>query len=229
MPISHKTIKLLWASAAGRCSYPGCQENLVPLLKKSASTVVGEMAHVIGRTASAARNDAKVGGDDSYENLILLCPTHHTLIDKADKDFPVDLLKQWKADWEGHVSASFPQVVDRASLFHEIYYRLIENQRIHAEWGPTSDRATVSPQSSQSASYWQLRRLVVIVPNNHSIKNLLKANKHLLTPMEQTVSAEFIEHAEFFASHCIEPRDSTAYLPFPKAFSDMVFREVSIG
>jgi hypothetical protein len=47
--------------------------------------------------------------------------------------------------------------------------------------------------------------------------------------MEQTVSAEFIEHAEFFASHCIEPRDSTAYLPFPKAFSDMVFREVSVG
>lgn len=229
MTIDAKDIKLLWGKASGRCSYPGCQVDLVPLLVNSGATVLGEMAHVIGRKPGASRSDAKVGIDDSYENLILLCPTHHTLVDKAEQDFPVDVLKKWKADWEGQVSASFPQLVDRSGLFHEIHSRLVENHRIHAEWGPTSDRAKASPQSCQSASYWQLRRIGVIVPNNNTIVNLLRANKHLLTPLEQTVAAAFIDHAEFFAAHCVEPRDSTAYLPFPQEFSDLVFREVSNG
>jgi hypothetical protein len=229
MAIDDKDIKLLWGKAAGRCSYPGCHDDLAPLLLQSGTTVLGEMAHIIGRKPGAARSSSAVGTDDTYLNLLLLCPTHHTLIDKAEKDFPVELLKKWKGDWEGHVAALFLKISDRGQLIHEISTRLAENHQIHVEWGPTSARAKESPQSCQAASYWQLRRIGVIVPNNQAITNLLKANKQLLTPTEWFMATAFIEHAEFFARHCIEPADATAYLPFPQAFAEFISREAANG
>jgi hypothetical protein len=33
---------------------------------------------------------------NSYDNLLLLCPTHHALVDKADSHFTVDELRDWK-------------------------------------------------------------------------------------------------------------------------------------
>ena len=229
MAIDDKDLKLLWGKAAGRCSYPGCREDLGPLLLNSGPTVLGEMAHVIGRKPGAARSSASVGIDDSYQNLILLCPTHHTLIDKAEDDFPVDTLKKWKSDWEGHVAALFLTITDRAELFRELNSRLVENHRIHSEWGPTSSRASDSPQSCQTASYWQLRRIGVIVPNNAAMVNLIKANRAMLTADEWKTATAFIEHAEFFERHCIEPADASAYLPFPQEFSGLVEREVASG
>lgn len=103
MAITERDIKLLWARAAGRCSEPTCHEDLTPRLARSGSVVLGEMAHVIGRKRGAARSRTAVGTDDTYDNLILLCPTHHTIVDKAEADFPVQLLRKWKHDWESEV------------------------------------------------------------------------------------------------------------------------------
>lgn len=104
LAISDKDIKLLWGRAGGHCSAPRCPEDLTRYLAKSGDIVLGQMAHVIGRQPGAARSDEKVGIDDSYENLILLCPNHHTLVDKAEHDHPVSLLRRWKQDWEQEVA-----------------------------------------------------------------------------------------------------------------------------
>lgn len=68
---------------------------------------MGEMAHVIGRKPGGPRSDSSAGTDDSYDNLILLCPNHHTMIDKAYSDFPAWKLRQWKTDWEEQVRQKF--------------------------------------------------------------------------------------------------------------------------
>lgn len=229
MGIADKDIKLLWGRAAGRCSAPGCQLDLTPLLEKSGPTVLGEMAHVIGRMPGAARSDPAVGSDDTYENLVLLCPNHHTMIDKAEKDYPPDLLHKWKADWEAQVSGISVQVTSRADLFREVAFRLTTNHTVFSQWEPTSERAEASPQSCQSAAVWQLRRLGVIVPNNRSIVAILRKNTKFLSPAEWTVASAFIEHAEFYEMHCGDPKDASAYLPFPAEFADMIHRGVEHG
>ncbi len=104
MAIKQKDLKLLWGRAGGRCSNPDCRKTLLPNMKKSGDTVLGDMAHVIGRRPEAARSDESVGEDDSYENLILLCTGCHSLIDKAPADFSRELLLQWKRDWENDVA-----------------------------------------------------------------------------------------------------------------------------
>jgi len=104
MAILDRDLKLLWGRAAGHCSAPDCKKDLTPLLARSGNVVLGEMAHVIGRKPGAARSDGTV--DDSYGNLILLCADHHTLVDKAEKDHPVALLRKWKHDWEAKVKST---------------------------------------------------------------------------------------------------------------------------
>lgn len=65
--------------------------------------VLGEEAHIVGKEDDGPRGDSSVSVSErnSYHNLILLCPTHHTLIDKENgKHFSVDQLKEMKRSHE---------------------------------------------------------------------------------------------------------------------------------
>ena len=82
-----------------------CAKALTPRLTKTGSIITGEIAHIVGRKPGAARSAGAVKTDDTYNNLILLCPNHHTEVDKGEADYPVDLLRQWKANWEQRVES----------------------------------------------------------------------------------------------------------------------------
>jgi hypothetical protein len=76
MSISEKTIKLLWANAAGRCAFPDCGALLcTPESGSAAPYTIGEMAHIRGEKKGANRHDVSQTAKerDSYANLILLC------------------------------------------------------------------------------------------------------------------------------------------------------------
>lgn len=103
-------IKLLWARAAGRCSHPSCGIDLTPHLELTGNIVLGEMAHAIARSDIGPRGGT-CAGSNSYENLVLLCPTHHTLVDKAPMDHAVKTLIQWKLDHERRVASSLDRPV----------------------------------------------------------------------------------------------------------------------
>src|ERR1019366_4311808 len=106
MSINSKDTKKLWGLAAGRCSRPGCDEECIRLLASN-PTVIGEMAHVIAQSPKGPRG-VQQGGEDTYENLILLCPTHHSEIDKAPAGtFPPGILLDWKKQHEAEVANAF--------------------------------------------------------------------------------------------------------------------------
>lgn len=86
MAISEKTSKVLWAEAAGRCAFPECGEKLCMIQAGQFSPFpFGEMAHIKGKREGTNRHDPDQSpvNRESYPNLILLCPTHHTIIDKG--------------------------------------------------------------------------------------------------------------------------------------------------
>lgn len=80
--------KKLWALSRNECAFPSCSQRLVGDLPEtdqpSGVTVVGEEAHIRSGRPAGPRYDADYDPllIDSYENLILLCPTHHTMVDK---------------------------------------------------------------------------------------------------------------------------------------------------
>ena len=104
MPIAEKEVKLLWGRAAGYCSNPECRTKLSSLEDEKNPFLLGEMAHIVARNVGGPRAAAQAGAN-VYENLILLCPTCHTKIDKAPRSFPIELLSNWKAQHEAWVDS----------------------------------------------------------------------------------------------------------------------------
>lgn len=223
MAISELDIKLLWGRAAGMCSRPGCGIDLTNLPEGRQAYTVGEMAHVIARSPGGPRSDGK-GGDNSYANLILLCPTDHRHIDKAPAgQFPEEMLHDWKATHERRVRAlgSDQRYDDTAGLSKAVRVRLAKNYAVWKNFGPASAAALRDP-SSNAHFIWELRRADTIVPNNLSIINVINANEHLLTDEQIAAFAEFCAHANAYEAHVHSPIDSYPTFPkdFEKAFSN---------
>jgi hypothetical protein len=216
-------LKLLWGRAAGICSKPGCGEDLTALVERGAY-VVGEMAHVIARKPAGPRGTSD-GGSDRYDNLILLCPTHHRHIDKAPEGtYSEDLLREWKTQHEDLTrnSARAAKYTTRAELRREVSRLLAANRALFEKLGPHSEGASQDPMSNMF-SIWQLRRLDRILPNNRRILNVLDANANLLTTQEIRVTEEFRVHAEAYEHHVFDRLDK--YPTFPRAFEHM-FTEI---
>lgn len=219
MATSGLDIKLLWGRAAGRCSKPGCTEELTRLAERGSDYIIGEMAHVIAKAKEGPRGDG-VGGDDSYDNLMLLCPTHHREVDKAPEgEFPVEMLREWKAGHEEKVHrwgeeeryGTFDDMKKITSLL------LAENRITWKELGPKSEVAQRSP-GSNAFDLWELRRADKIVPNNRRMMNLIRANVGLLNKEQTLAFAEFANHAESYEAHVYERRDH--YPLFPEVFAE---------
>lgn len=222
MRIADQEIKKLWGLAAGRCSRPDCGTDCVKLFG-SEQTVLGEMAHIIARQPTGRRG-VPGGGSNAYDNLILLCPTHHTEIDKAPEGtFPVELLYEWKNAHERRVREALEAkpYASRADLFRDIGFLLADNYQIWKAYGPESEEARRNPFSN-AAQFWELRKVSQIVPNNAIICAALDGSRSLLTPQEYAIAAQFKEHAAGFAANAIERVEG--FPRFPQAFREMVER-----
>lgn len=98
MPIAERTIKSLFAKSQNRCAMPDCRAALV-----IGDTVVGEICHIRARRKGGARYDPTLSEEEknSAVNLVLLCQTCHTLVDRDKRGaFPVEWLEGVKAQHE---------------------------------------------------------------------------------------------------------------------------------
>lgn len=120
MPVSNRTKLILWSKSGSTCAFPSCRKQLV--LEPSegdVSAVVGEIAHIVAQRPDGPRGgeSAPDGDVDVASNLILLCPTHHTIIDQQEKTYPVGKLLQMKADHEQWVYTTLSREQRFASAF----------------------------------------------------------------------------------------------------------------
>jgi len=220
MPISEKTIKLLWGRAGGMCSKPGCPENLTTLLE-SGDYTTGQMAHVIPQSPLGPRGD-EGKGDDNYSNLILLCPNDHSHIDQSPTGtYPAELLYDWKAKHEKRIAdlLKIPQYEDYEGLHKAIVSILIANKLLFNNFGPKSEIAHRDP-CSNSYKVWEDKRINIIVPNNRKILNILDKNRNLISDSNILVAIEeFRVHVEGFEKHVEHRLDF--YPQFPQKFGDL--------
>ena len=112
MPITPTTIKRLFARSGNRCAMPRCQSVLV-----NGEHVLAEICHIRARRKGGPRYDPALSAADrdGFANLILFCPTCHTLADKDRKTYTVDFLTRAKAFHEGQAAVELTTpVVDQA-------------------------------------------------------------------------------------------------------------------
>ena len=96
-------VRILWARSGNRCAYPRCRTEMAP---DGSKNTLGEIAHIAAKSLDGprGRNPLPVDERDDYDNLILLCPTHHKIVDDNEDDWPIELLKQLKEDHERWVA-----------------------------------------------------------------------------------------------------------------------------
>lgn len=110
--------KRLWGKSGGRCAHCRC-----PLLHPGQSgereTVVGQEAHIIGERPGAARYQPLFSAErDAYENRILLCPTHHVVVDGQPNHWTVAKLRALKDQHERTMTARTADARSDELQFH---------------------------------------------------------------------------------------------------------------
>jgi hypothetical protein len=106
--LSDKDIKFLWGRSGNQCAFPDCNVELTRMGKTGSKIIMGVMAHIKGENPTSARYDSNMSGQerDSCDNRILLCPTHHTLIDNDPQVYTVEKLLEMKHNHEQWVKVS---------------------------------------------------------------------------------------------------------------------------
>jgi hypothetical protein len=96
------TIKKLYSLANNHCSFldphrrTGCEQ---PIASLDWQYVNGEMCHIEGEKPGSARYREAMTNEErrSFENIIILCPNHHNVVDNLEPDrFTVDVLNEMK-------------------------------------------------------------------------------------------------------------------------------------
>lgn len=170
--------RMLYSEAMGRCMNPACQEELF-----INDGDIMEKAHIEAYCSTQ---------DNSFENLVILCPNCHTKFDKLHS-FKEEEIREWKRIRKEEVQHFFCK---KFSTFEEL-------------------EAEVAPILLQNKSYFENYFLNEnktlwdkvegkILVNNRKLKNLFESNLNLFqTNSENSYSnlwyiQQFITHADEF-------------------------------
>lgn len=96
---SERIKRLAGRSVGFRCCFPGCNRLLISKKENSDEILnTAEYAHIIAASPGGPRYDSSLSSDDikSYDNCIVLCATHHHVIDNDPNNYPSKKLKDWK-------------------------------------------------------------------------------------------------------------------------------------
>jgi hypothetical protein len=112
---SQNTLKRLFALSGNQCAFPKCR---APLTHND--TLLGELCHIKADSPGGPRYDTNQTDAErqAFENLLVLCPTHHTVIDDDEVSFSVLRLQEIKRDRE---SAATPIDDERAEHIAAVY------------------------------------------------------------------------------------------------------------
>lgn len=214
-------MKILWGKSGGLCAFPDCCQKLIsPNNGSENAYLIGEMAHIQGSKSGASRYNADMTMKerDDYENLILLCPTHHTIIDEPENEetYSVALLQKFKSDHESFVERVFlKQSFETDTQVAEFLLPIFaENLDALENFGPNSQIAKSRPHSD-AHEIWLQERIVTILPNNKLILNTLLSNRHHFGGEFSALFARYRSHVASYESWVMGKHSYDGVIRFP--------------
>ena len=136
---SHKTVKVLFALSGNQCAHPNCTNPLVePATEESEVLVMGQICHIYAISADGPRGNPGLSESElnSPNNLLLLCPNHHALVDGQHETYHAEMLIGWKKNHESkmreRLSANLASVQPEI-LSHPYFPTALVDQQIEDE------------------------------------------------------------------------------------------------
>ena len=120
---TQQTLKILFSLSGNECAAPDCTVSVViPATDKSQAQILGHICHIYSFAENGPRGKAGLTEEDinSHENLIVLCPNHHTVVDRQPETYPARTLKKWKETHEGRIRKDLRE--DLASEQADVIY-----------------------------------------------------------------------------------------------------------
>jgi len=104
--ISKQTRWKVWLKSGGRCEYRGCNKPLWRDDETMKQMNRAYLAHIIADSPDGPRGKEELSDElsDDFENIMLLCDTHHRLIDREEvEEHPPELLREYKREHEERI------------------------------------------------------------------------------------------------------------------------------
>jgi len=188
----------LFSEATGHCQRPECLRPLFPA-EMGGDKHIAEMAHVIPHGDTGPRHIERPVGvfqADSFENLILLCPSCHTIVDKDPEGYTRATLLGWKSNHLASLALAqgIRAYENRSQVRQAVVAAMAENKAVWNEFAPSDGSRFEYNPESEATKTWEQRMRGVILPNHFRILAIIKANLHHLTDIEQQIFAQYQEH-----------------------------------
>ena len=214
MAISDKVKRKLLAASGGFCGNPNCHRNLFDFFETGEVKNIEELAHIIGQKEDGPRGDDELPltQRDEFDNIILLCPTCHTTIDKNPQLFPIETIRKWKREHQERIENLFitPKFDSREDARKYVLPLLAENKAIFEAFGPFSENAAKDHMSIQR-----------IIPNNRKIESAVTQSLDLLLEGELELFTQFKLHREGFEYNKLSGDVNATVPTFPKGFENI--------
>ena len=169
---------------------------------------IGENAHIVAEESDGPRGNSLLTPEerDRYTNRILLCPTHHTTIDKAPGDYPIERLHIMKREHELWVEQQLSDKEARDEVADEIYATLIDtcveygdlaNWNYWTGWA-TSSSAKWRADGADRAYALGMKVMGAAWPRRHpELERALETFAHCLNSAAQRFWEESVTEGEF--------------------------------
>ncbi len=171
--IPERIIRQLLVRSAGRCQFRGCNKSLYQDLVTKRNFNQSYVAHIVADKPNGPRGDSKRSKllAKNLSNLMLLCDTHHRLIDiEAVEAYPESLLLRMKTEHEERierVSAISPEMQSHVvtykanvglhtpSLSYEAISEFLLPFHYPAQSSAIDLSLSNSPQRDKDDSFWK--------------------------------------------------------------------------
>jgi hypothetical protein len=140
-----------------------CRADVLHQNNGRVSSLVGEIAHLVGETRRAARGISELSSSERNEedNLLLLCREHHKIVDDDPDTYPVARLHRIKADHIAWITTSLVKLQPWRSTISQLSYinvpRLCEQAELQ---GYAVDLSQYKQSQTLHSLGWELNHVM---------------------------------------------------------------------
>lgn len=148
--IKPATRDILLILSGGRCQFKGCNKFLFEHHLTKEKGNYSQMAHIVAYNNGARKTSLSMAYINDHNNLMLLCPEDHKLIDENPNEYTIEILKGYKENHESRIRQLTETKDDRKTKVL-VLKSIIGNQTV--EINESDIRKAIAPRFPSASKF----------------------------------------------------------------------------